>query len=65
VTAASLTAAARRRRSGKAKAMRPVRFRVPGWTIIATPNAKAAGGVQEALAAAMRQATDQAGGEAA
>ena len=59
VTAASIRKAAGRRKakSGKAKkALRPVRFKVPGWCVIATPNKKASGDVIEALRAALRQA---------
>jgi len=56
ITPATLRKAAGRR---KAKAARPVRFRVPGWIIVATPNRKATGTVTEALAAAIRQADDQ------
>lgn len=58
VTAGSIRKAVARRKA-KAKAARPVRFRVPGWVIVATPNRKATGPVTEALAAAIRQADDR------
>ena len=65
ITPATLRKAASRRKAGKAKAARPVRFRVPGWIIVATPNRKATGPVSEALAAAMAQAQDDGRSEAA
>jgi hypothetical protein len=52
ITPATIRKAAGRR---KAKGPRPMRWRVPGWVIVATPNRKA-GPVTEALAEAMRQA---------
>lgn len=67
ITPATIRQAAGRRRKGKAaKAAKPVRFRVPGWTIVAVPNRKA-GPVRDALEAAIRQADDgdQAAGAAA
>lgn len=43
-----------RRRTGK-PAVKPRRFLVPGWSIVATPNRKASGTVREALQAALAQ----------
>jgi hypothetical protein len=43
-----------RRRTGK-PALKPKRFLVPGWSIVATPNRKASGTVREALQAALAQ----------
>lgn len=65
ITGATLRKAAGRRKAKKAKAARPVRFRVPGWTIVATPNRKATGTVADALAEAIRQAQDDGQADAA
>ena len=55
VTPETIRKAAAKRKPKAAKAARPVRFKVPGWVIVATPNRKATGTVLEALASAMRQ----------
>lgn len=55
ITPATIRKAAGRRRKATARAARPVRIRVPGWVVVATPNRKASGGVREALEAAVRQ----------
>lgn len=65
ITPATLRKAAAKRKAKKAKVARPVRFRVPGWIIVATPNKKATGTVAEALAAAIVQAEDDGQSEAA
>lgn len=59
VTASSIRKAAARRRPGKAKARRPVRFKVPGAVVIVQFNRKASGTTAAALAAALRQAGDE------
>lgn len=59
VTAGSIRkAASKRKKAGKAKARRPVRFRVPGATVVIEWNRKASGTAADALAAALRQAGD-------
>lgn len=59
VTAGTIRKAAARRRPGKAKARRPVRFKVPGAVVIVQWNRKASGTTAAALAAALRQAGDE------
>ena len=59
VTAGSIKkAASKRKKSSKAKVRKPVRYRVPGATVVIEWNKKASGSAAEALEAALRQAGD-------
>jgi hypothetical protein len=60
ITAGSIAKAAakRKKKAGKAKVQKPVRFKVPGAIVIVQFNRKASGSAAEALEAALRQAGD-------
>ena len=59
ITAGSIKkAASKRKKSSKAKVRKPVRYRVPGATVVIEWNKKASGSAADALEAALRQAGD-------